>query len=132
MTWSDYQRVLLNNQDRIQLVQVDNGNGCVTPAPETIANDSYPLSRPANLIVSRPALSRVEVQSLLWYWASDENYNLLENAGYVGLAFGDLPNLREDLQRLFNQAAAEAEVTPEPGVELTPEVTPEATQGSSG
>ncbi len=35
------------NSDRLRVVEVDNGDGCVTPSPETVQDDSYsPLARP--------------------------------------------------------------------------------------
>lgn len=131
MSWRDYQRVLVNNQEGIQLVAI--GADCVQPTPATILSGEYPLSRSAEMLVSTRALARTEVQSLLWFMLQDENYTRLENAGFIGVSFGDLPALRAELQQEFvlaqnaAQTTAGPEVTPDPGAEATPEATPEAT-----
>lgn len=108
MTWAEYQQVLANNQERIQLVSIDSGAGCVAPSLETFKDGTYPLTRSVQLIVSNTALQSQAVQSLLWLIFSDENFSLLENSGYVGLAFGDLPNIRDSLQSIFVAADAAA------------------------
>jgi phosphate transport system substrate-binding protein len=123
MSWTDYQKVLNNDQANIQLVGVDAGKGCVVPSADTIKNGSYPLTRTTKLIVSLPSLARSEVQSLLWFAMSDDNYKLLEDSGFLGISFGDLPVLRDTLQKDFDQAQIAATAK----AEATPEATPEAT-----
>jgi phosphate transport system substrate-binding protein len=128
MSWPEYQQVLANNQERIQLVGVDSGDGCVSPSVETIRDGSYPLVRPIQLLVKEASLAKPEVQSVLWYLASDENFPLLEGAGLTGVSFGDLPGLRQTLERAFLQAQQVVETTPEPGAEATAEATAEASE----
>lgn len=124
MSWDEYQSVLENQQERIQLVAVDGGNGCITPSEETIADGTYPLTLSGAMIVKQDALTRTEIQSFLWYLASDENFSLIEQSELIGLGFGDLPALRETLQNAF----AEAQIAAlEVGSEATPEATGEAT-----
>ena len=49
----------LANKDKLKLVAIDNGNGCVAPSAETVADDSYqPLSRPLFIYVSDVGGSR--------------------------------------------------------------------------
>jgi phosphate transport system substrate-binding protein len=137
MSWPDYQQVLDNQQANIHLIDIDGGNGCIQPSTETVADGSYPLARPAKLIVSQRALVRPEVQSILWFLASDDNYTLIENAGLVGLNFGDLPELRNALQGAFTEATTAVaqtpvEVTPEATAEATAEVTPDSTSSGEG
>jgi phosphate transport system substrate-binding protein len=132
MSWPEYQQVLSNNQTNIQLVSVDGGNGCVSPSQESIADGSYPLTRPARLVINQSALARIEVMSFVWFLMTDENYYLLDEAGFVGLSFADLADTRSSLQTAFNEASAaalEAEATAEPGAESTAE--PEATSEST-
>jgi phosphate transport system substrate-binding protein len=125
MSWSDYQKVVSNNQQRIQLVGVNAGKGCVVPGPESINDASYSLVRDARLVVKTSALNTIPVQSFLWFMSSDINYNLLEQAGFTGVGFGSLPALRQTLQKAFLDAAkVAAEATPEPTTEVTPEATP--------
>jgi phosphate transport system substrate-binding protein len=62
----------LENQDRLKLVEVDGGDGCVSPSPETIQDGSYaPLSRPMYIYVSHDSLARLEVQAYLTFWFAD-------------------------------------------------------------
>jgi phosphate transport system substrate-binding protein len=66
------------NQDRLRLVGVDAGGGCVTPSAETIDDGTYvPLSRPLFVYVSRAALGRDEVVAYL-------RFILREGAALVG------------------------------------------------
>lgn len=136
MSWTDYQRVLANSQQNIQLVGVDAGAGCVVPSEATIVNGSYPLIRTAQLIVREFSLTGAAVQSYLWTIFSDENFSVLQNEGYVGIDFGDLPAIRSELETQFslaetNLAASvqeEAEATAEPSTEATEEPEIEATE----
>jgi phosphate transport system substrate-binding protein len=128
MSWQEYQQVLTNNQERIQLVSVDNGAGCVAPSETTITDGSYSLVRDSQLLVSRSTLNTTHVQAFLWFMAQDGNFSLLEQAGLIGTSFGSLPNLRQELQQAYTEAAEAAlipvEATAEPSAETTPEATP--------
>ena len=44
------------NLDVIKPLQVDGGDGCVEPTPETIASGDFPIARPLFIYVSVPAL----------------------------------------------------------------------------
>ncbi|HEX2619906.1 MAG TPA: hypothetical protein VHL11_07160, partial [Phototrophicaceae bacterium] len=70
---------------------------------------TYPLTRTIKLIVPQSQLQNVPIQSLLWLIFSDENFTLLENQSFVGISFGDLPNIRSNLQTSFDAAVAAAE-----------------------
>ncbi|MEQ8673339.1 MAG: substrate-binding domain-containing protein [Aggregatilineales bacterium] len=132
MSWAEYQNVLNNAQENIQLVGVDGGAGCITPSVGTISDQSYPLTQTSTLVVSIPSLARPEVQSLLWYMFSDNNFATIEQTNLIGLSFGDLPEIREMLQDAFSQAqVTQLEVGPEatPEAESTPEA--EATEQST-
>jgi phosphate transport system substrate-binding protein len=128
MTWEEYQKVLANNQTRIQLVGVPGANGCVVPSEQTIIDGTYPLTRSASLLVNRASLTKPPVQSFLWFLAMDENYPSLELNGLNGVSFGSFPALRDTLQKAYLDAATTAaEATPEPSAEATAESTLEAT-----
>jgi phosphate transport system substrate-binding protein len=120
MEWVDYQKVLDNNQERIQLVSVDAGDGCVVPSSQSIVDGTYLLTNSVQLLVKTSSLNTIPVQSLSWFIASDSNYSLLEQAGLSGVQFGDLAILRNTLQSAFFEAAQQGE-------EVTSEVTAEAT-----
>jgi phosphate transport system substrate-binding protein len=133
MGWQDYTSVLENGQENIQIVAVDDGDGCITPDVANITDGTYPLGEQALLIANQSSLVRPEVQSLLWFMFSDENFSAYENTDFIGLTQEQLPEIRADLQSTFAEAqAAELEVgpeiTPEPGAEATVEPDAEATE----
>lgn len=54
------------NQDKLNLIGVDSGDGCVKPSLETIQDGSYkPLGRPIFMYPSAEALKRPEVRAFL-------------------------------------------------------------------
>jgi phosphate transport system substrate-binding protein len=76
------------NKDQVKPVEIDGGNGCVIPSPETIADGSYkPLSRPEFIYVKKESLSKPEVKAFVEFQLSAANKNLITQAGYV--PFGD-------------------------------------------
>jgi phosphate transport system substrate-binding protein len=73
----------LENQDRLKLVAIDGGDGCVEPSPDTIQDGSYvPLSRPMYVYVSHSSLARPEVQAFLTFWFADAS-GIAEAGGLV-------------------------------------------------
>jgi phosphate transport system substrate-binding protein len=57
------------NTDKLKIVQVDGGNGCVEPNFTTIADGSYaPLSRPLFIYPAAGTLERPEVAAFLQYY----------------------------------------------------------------
>ena len=74
------------NADKLKLIAVDSGNGCVTPALETIADGTYsPLSRPLFIYVNRESLERPEVRDFVRFYMV-HGRNLTADVGYVPLA----------------------------------------------
>jgi phosphate transport system substrate-binding protein len=70
------------NQDKLNLVGVDAGNGCVKPSMEAIASGEYePLSRPLFMYPSREALQRPEVKAFMDYVV--ENYQAISEASAI-------------------------------------------------
>lgn len=56
------------NMDKLKVVAVDEGNGCVAPSMETIADGTYaPLSRPLFIYPSKAALARPEVAAFFQF-----------------------------------------------------------------
>ena len=76
------------NADKLKLVEVDsgNGNGCVTPSIETIANGTYsPLSRPLFIYVNKERVQqRPELRSFVEFYM-ENGAQLAEEVGYVPL-----------------------------------------------
>jgi phosphate transport system substrate-binding protein len=124
MSWGDYQKVVANNQQNIQLVSVDAGNGCITPSEASIADGTYPLSETATLIINFKSLANVNVQSFLWTLFGDNNYALYQATGFEGVLVNQLSDIRSELLKQFtlaNQAALLAESTAEATAEMTGE-----------
>jgi phosphate transport system substrate-binding protein len=62
----------IENQNRLKLVAINGGSGCVAPAEETIRDGSYtPLSRPLFVYSKRSSLERPEVAEFLRFYLSD-------------------------------------------------------------
>ena len=99
------------NTDKLKLVGVDGGSGCIEPNETTINDGSYsPLSRPLYIYVNIPALSRPEVKAFVDYYLANAA-DLAASVGYVGLP-----------QPLYDQMEAKV-ANPEPDVKLVvPEV----------
>jgi phosphate transport system substrate-binding protein len=73
------------NKDRLKLVEIDGGEGCVAPSPETIANGTYqPLSRPLFVYVRTTALQRPEIKAFVNF-ALENAPALVAETGYIPL-----------------------------------------------
>ena len=75
------------NQESLKVVAVDDGNGCVTPTPTTIADGSYsPLSRPLFIYVNVESLNKPEVKAFVDFYLT-HGPELVNEVGYI--ASGD-------------------------------------------
>ena len=73
------------NTDKLKLVAVDAGEGCVTPTAATIEDGTYqPLSRPLFIYVSKKSLQRPEVAAFVQFYLENARELVLE-VGYVPL-----------------------------------------------
>lgn len=73
------------NQDKLKLVPIDNGNGPITPSFDTIKDGSYaPLSRPLFIYVNKEALNRAEVKEFVTFYLENAK-DLVPDVGYVAL-----------------------------------------------
>ena len=71
------------NADKLKLVGVDGGAGCVTPSVETVQDLTYtPLSRPLFVYVNAASLARPEVQEMMRFYLANTAL-LAEEIGYV-------------------------------------------------
>ena len=88
----------LVNRDRLKLLAVDNGYGCVEPSPKTVADGDYqPLSRPVFIYVTASAAVRPEVKAFTRFYLAPENARLVIKVGNVPLP---TLSLRTALSRL--------------------------------
>jgi phosphate transport system substrate-binding protein len=74
------------NADKLKLVAVDGGAGCVLPSRDTILNGTYkPLSRPLFVYVRADALKRPEVAEFMRFYLT-KGKALVGEVGYVEVA----------------------------------------------
>ncbi|NEP29262.1 substrate-binding domain-containing protein, partial [Moorena sp. SIO3I6] len=72
------------NKDKLKLLEIDGGSGCVAPSTATIADGSYkPLSRPEFIYVKKEAATRPEVKAFVDYQLAAANSKLISEVGYV-------------------------------------------------
>lgn len=87
-----------NNKDKVKLVAIDGGKGCVQPSPQTISDGTYqPLSRPEFIYVKKSAAQRPEVKAFVDFFIAPENKQLISEVGYVPLP----DNLIAEVQQRF-------------------------------
>ncbi len=73
-------------QERMKAIEIDGGDGCVAPTPETIADGSYPFSRTLFIYVNKAnAESNPAVASYVDLYLSDAGLASVSDAGYVDL-----------------------------------------------
>ena len=72
------------NADRLKLVGIDGGEGCIIPTDETINNGSYsPLSRPLFIYVAADALNRPHVNAFVEFYLDTANRSFISETGYI-------------------------------------------------
>jgi phosphate transport system substrate-binding protein len=77
----------IENQDRLKLVGVDAGSGCVLPSDETIEAGTYPLARPIFIYVKRSALDRPVVDGFVRFFMENAA-ELVPTTGYHAMDAG--------------------------------------------
>ncbi len=108
MTWLEYERVLESGQERIRLLPLDGGDGCVAPSPDSIRDSSWPLSQATWLVANRNRLTLPQLQAFLWYLAGEENLRNWQDAGYLDVRPATLKALRATLTLAFDEASLAA------------------------
>jgi phosphate transport system substrate-binding protein len=74
------------NRDTVKLLEVDGGDGCVEPTPETIASGDYPLSRSLYIYVNTDkAADSPAITAFVDYYLSDAGIAAVTEADYVAL-----------------------------------------------
>jgi phosphate transport system substrate-binding protein len=100
------------NQEKLKAVDIDGGNGCVTPTPESVADGTYvPLSRPEFIYVKASSLDNPAVAAFARFQIDPANAGLIEEVGYVPLPaeVEDLVSKRIDERKtgsVFNGGSA--------------------------
>ena len=81
--------------DRVKELEVDGGDGCVAPSTETIADGSYPLSRPLFIYVNAAAVDENPAVAAYVDFYLGEGIAEVEGAGYVSLPDDQLEETRQ-------------------------------------
>ena len=80
------------NQDKLNLVGVDSGSGCIKPSKEAISDGSYkPLSRPLFVYPSAKSLAKPQVKAFMDY--------MLANQGQIAEAAQIVPLTPEQITK---------------------------------
>ncbi|QMS89454.1 PstS family phosphate ABC transporter substrate-binding protein [Nostoc edaphicum CCNP1411] len=88
-----------NNKEKLKLVGIDNGKGCVQPSPQTIGDGTYqPLARPEFIYVKKTAATRPEVKAFVDFNYAPANQKLVTEVGYVPLP----SDILTEVQARFN------------------------------
>src|SRR5690606_1819959 len=69
----------------VSLVEIDAGNGCVAPSPETFADGSYALAYPVRYVFSPLSLARPLVRAFLWQFYDAATVERLSETPFAGL-----------------------------------------------
>ena len=98
-----------NAGDQVKEIEVNGGDGCVSPGADTIADGSYPLSRPLFIYVNKAkAESNAAVSAYVDFYLGDEGIAQVEEVGYVALPddqFSDTTTAWEDRTTGSREAA---------------------------
>ena len=74
----------VENKDKVKVVPIDGGDGCVAPTDEAINNGSYaPLSRPLFIYVRADAAEQEHVAEFVKYYLSERGQDLAASVGYI-------------------------------------------------
>lgn len=74
------------NKNKLKIVEINGGKGCVAPTPETIADSTYqPLSRPEFFYVNKAVASHPDVKAFVEFKLAPENQYIISEVGYVPL-----------------------------------------------
>lgn len=79
----------------VKVLEVDGGDGCVAPTDETIADNSYPASRPLFIYVNKANAEENEaLETFVDFYLSDEGIGSVSEVGYVDLSAEALEEAR--------------------------------------
>jgi phosphate transport system substrate-binding protein len=86
------------NQDKLNAVEIDGGDGCVAPSVTAAQDGTYkPLSRPLFIYVKKDALTRPEVAAFMQYVLDNETA-IAEASQFVPLTDEQLTKAKSDLE----------------------------------
>jgi phosphate transport system substrate-binding protein len=96
----------VENQDKLTAVQIDDGNGCVSPSTETIQSGDYsPLSRPLFIYAKTTSFKRPEVEDFIKYIIDNESA-IAETTKFVPLTTAQESQSKDELSKALSAAGA--------------------------
>lgn len=88
------------NQNKLKLVEIDSGEGCIVPGPNTIADNSYkPFSRPEFIYINKSQADRPDVKAFVEFIMNPEHQYLISEVGYVPLPESVMTVVRKRYQQ---------------------------------
>ncbi|MBJ7471594.1 MAG: PstS family phosphate ABC transporter substrate-binding protein [Solirubrobacteraceae bacterium] len=88
------------NADKLKLIEVDGGKGCVAPSKETIQDGTYtPLSRELFIYPSAAAVKRPEIKAFLEF-INEKSATIAEASLFVPLTDEQLTTAKTELEKI--------------------------------
>ncbi|HET7082587.1 MAG TPA: phosphate ABC transporter substrate-binding protein PstS family protein [Candidatus Limnocylindria bacterium] len=83
------------SSDSVKSLEVDGGDGCVAPTPETIASGEYPMARPLFIYVNTDKeATNPAITAFVDYYLSDAGMAVVTEVDYVALDADELAATR--------------------------------------
>jgi len=84
-----------NAADQVKILQVDEGSGCIAPSRDTIADQSYPLSRTLYIYVNKAKISDPAINAFVDYYMGDTGLvDAVQQTGYIDLPSDQIESSR--------------------------------------
>ena len=84
------------NLTKVKALEVDGGDGCVAPTPETIGSGDFPISHPLYIYVNRAkAESNQQLADFVDFYLSDDGLAQVPEVGYVALPDDEISETRQ-------------------------------------
>jgi phosphate transport system substrate-binding protein len=91
------------NKNRLRLVRVDSGRGCVAPTKSTVQNRTYkPLSRGLYIYAKRDSFKRAAVRSFIGFALNNQS-TIAKRAGFVALTKAQAKRARHHYNTVLKQ-----------------------------
>ncbi|QYX80223.1 PstS family phosphate ABC transporter substrate-binding protein [Streptomyces akebiae] len=88
------------NQDKLKVLKIDGGDGCVAPDTKTVQDGAYkPLSRPLFIYPKASSLDKAEVEAFVEFYV-ENNKSIAEKSQFVPLNPTQETELQKDLEAL--------------------------------
>jgi phosphate transport system substrate-binding protein len=91
------------NRNRLKLIRIDGGSGCVAPSTQTVQSKSYkPLSRGLYIYAKRDSFKRAAVRSFIGFALNNQS-TVAKRAGFVALTKAQAKRARYHYSTVLRQ-----------------------------